>query len=256
MSNLDLDLPWLKTVERMMTAPSVCPLCAQEWNGECPRETCPPCRAEDRRQTQAWFRANAARYLDALGIPPTYQRYRPSTWPGPQHTLQQAFAWGKDLLIVGPTGTGKTGLATAVLRHQLIAPLFAPDYYTDFDSCHRALGELRPSFWIMDDLVRQLKLQMNGGRAQSPEALLEELAARPLLVLDEIILGEGSPWGDEQVRSLLASRYAAGRRTILTTNMTYGAFIAEVGDRLASRIQEKGGRYRIIPLDGADRRTA
>jgi len=109
------------------------------------------------------------------------------------------------LTFMGPVGTGKTHLATAVLRRFVLRHRLT-GRFVDFS---RFLADLRHCY-----------------SAKLPEEeVLGPLRTVDVLLLDE--LGKGrteNEWQLEKLDDLINSRYNAGRITLLTTNYLHGEF--------------------------------
>ena len=133
------------------------------------------------------------------------------------------------LLIVGPTGTGKTWQAYGALRAAVCtpsAPSWAATTFADFGAA------LRPS-------------------GRDPEGTLGTYRKAGLLLLDDLGAAKGSEWVEEPTYRLLNHRYEALLPSIFTTNLPLAQLRDGLGDRLASRLVETCDR---VVLDGADRR--
>ena len=153
------------------------------------------------------------------------------------HPQVQAWAEGyvespkssPSLLIVGPTGTGKTWQAYGALRAAVTTPA-APSWeattFADFTA------SLRPS-------------------AKDPEGNLERYRSAQIMLLDDLGAAKSSEWVEETAYRLLNHRYEAMLPTIFTTNLPLADLREGLGDRLASRLVETCER---VVLAGGDRR--
>ena len=192
------------------------------------------------RRCGCWTAAHAA----APSVPREFHDARWSTWrktADNRHALDEARAFlragdgGRDLLLCGPVGTGKTRLACTVLNEA-------------WKSGERSLAFERVPMLLY-------RLQPHGAAADTTETF-DRLAAARLLVLDDLG-AEREAATDYTRRTLLMlyeARHDAGRRTIWTSNKTpseIGAFMGD--DRLSSRI---AGRCRVVGLEGRDWRLA
>jgi chromosomal replication initiation ATPase DnaA len=133
--------------------------------------------------------------------------------------------------IFGPTGSGKTHLATAILAEHLE---------------RGGLGLWRE----VSSALRRLQAAMGTREA---EALWDELIdPRHLLVLDALYSQRSTDWSDAEVSRVL--RYRHGRRlpTVVTIDLPGLIELDEVEPGLSSRC---GGAI-VIGLAGEDRRTA
>ncbi|WP_439947233.1 ATP-binding protein [Streptomyces sp. BBFR109] len=176
-----------------------------------------------------WRTATPRRYQQAVADHPAV-----IAWADAASTdLDQA----GDLLLTGPTGTGKTYQAYGALRriaeagprrYEAIATT-APDLY----------GRLRP-----------------GGSDRGTEDELRRLCRVPLLLIDDLGAAKHSEWVEEVSYRIFNERYNACRPTVITTNLPprnpHGTDLADrLGDRLVSRFAES---TTIVPVIGPDRR--
>lgn len=142
---------------------------------------------------------------------------------------------GENIIFTGRTGTGKSGLASGILRQALIS-----GYRGRFYSVQNLLDELYAS--LAD---------------RSTPQLLRRLCHYDLLVLDE--LGYLT-LTSEQMNSffkLMKERYEAGRSTIITTNLEFENWYdilqpKSMVDALLDRLRH---RCCIIPINGSSLRT-
>lgn len=131
------------------------------------------------------------------------------------------------LLIAGPTGTGKTYAAYAVLRAMGIDRWQAVTYAD-------LAAELRPS-------------------GRDPEAAFDRYAKTLLLFLDDLGAAKGSEWVEEMTYRLINRRYEQRLPSIFTTNVPLARLREVLGERVSSRLVEMCTR---IVLTGGDRRRS
>lgn len=126
---------------------------------------------------------------------------------------------GDGLVLMGSVGTGKTHLASAIVRHvtrkQGIAARFvtAPALFT----------RIKASY---------------GGSGESEAGIIEEYASTALLVVDEIGIGKGSDAELNMLYAILGHRYDECLPTILATNLAPAELRAWLGDRVVDRLRE------------------
>lgn len=137
-----------------------------------------------------------------------------------------------NLVIFGPTGTGKTHAAVAACR-----------------SLHFARRQ-EVSFWPVPKLLDALR---PGG---SMEHRLEDLALVDVLVLDDVGAERPSEWTTERLHILVNDRWLEQRRTIATTNLEVGGddspLAKAIGLRTYSRLV--GSEAVVLRMTGQDRR--
>lgn len=173
-------------------------------------------------------------------IPP---RYRPARARRPDIQSWaagfQADAEPRSLLILGPTGTGKTWAAYGALRLAVITALRP----------NRA-GVFHVHGWetvTFADFIASMRPSRTG----DPEGRMAELRAVPLLMVDDLGIAKATEFTEEVTYRLISGRYDAMLPTIFTSNLPLGQLKEALGDRIASRLAETCTR---VVLDGADRR--
>ncbi|MGW9042190.1 ATP-binding protein [Streptomyces lydicus] len=173
-----------------------------------------------------------ARYRHALGDHPQVTAWTEAIAaagrPGPSGA--PGIAEGPSLLIVGPTGTGKTHQAYGAIRTLLSAGV-----------------RLRWEAVTAADLYARLRPRSG----HDAERDLQTLARCPLLLLDDLGAAKNSEWTEELTYRLINHRYEHMRPTLITTNLPTDALRTALGDRIASRLAEMTER---VILNGPDRR--
>ncbi len=106
----------------------------------------------------------------------------------------------RGLLFHGPSGTGKTLIATCILRYLLLER----GVRARFVEFMHLLADLRATFG-------------DRGRAELVMAPLVEI---PVLIIDELGKGRGSEWELSVLDELISKRYNAQRTTVFTTNFS------------------------------------
>lgn len=138
---------------------------------------------------------------------------------------------GPSLLLLGPTGTGKTFEAWGAIR---------------------ALTEsgVRVTRW-QHTTAADLYARMRPRHGVDTEEVFEAHAHAPVLVLDDIGAAKGSEWTEEVNYRLINHRYQHRLPTLVTSNIPARELAAQLGQRVASRLREMA--YRVA-LKGEDRR--
>lgn len=120
------------------------------------------------------------------------------------------------LVILGPTGTGKTWVAAALARLLLVEDTIPVTFITVPDF----LEALRPS-----------------SRVPGVDPDMMQYALAPVLALDDLgAEGPLSAWGEEQLLRLAHERNHNGRPTIVTSNMTGPEIRERYNDRIVERL--------------------
>lgn len=135
--------------------------------------------------------------------------------------LQRQAKHGGLYALVGPSGTGKTQMATCLLR-----------------DCCEVGSACR--YVKAGDLFRQLQATFDDGAAENEYDILGELVRLALLVIDELHEIKHSEYEQRTLTSLLDRRYDAMCATVLISNYTPSEFQKLIGPSVASRMLETG----------------
>lgn len=164
-------------------------------------------------------------------VPARFVRAQTSDFtPAVAETLE---AWaraplGRNLVIFGPIGTGKSHAAVAAVR-----PGFE--------------DHLEVRFYPVDELLDSL-------RPGGPEDALYQLADVERLVIDDLGSERVTEWTADRVFALLNRRWLEMLPTVVTSNLTPEQLEAHVGPRAYSRLV--GSDAVVVRLSGQDRRRS
>lgn len=136
----------------------------------------------------------------------------------------------RSLLIVGPTGTGKTHYAYSVLR---------------------AIAETGTNTKWAAYTAADLYAQLRPRTGRDSEATFEQIADTDVLFIDDLAAAKLSEWTEEVTYRLINHRYEQCKPGIFTSNVPPAQLRDALGERIASRLTEMCER---VPLKGDDRR--
>lgn len=176
-----------------------------------------------------------------LVIPAKFSEARLQSHPNRDATeevrfwLQDGYPEGRNLLLTGGIGTGKTGLAIGVMREVFM------------------LGK-RVLFDTMPSYLRRLRPAAEG----QPDLTLGQLCAADLLVIDDLGTEKMTEWAAEQIITIIDTRSGNNRPTIITTNLPLVSKNKDIrtieqllDERSFSRLVHN---IQITPVTGADLR--
>lgn len=182
---------------------------------------------DERREKARWDQIIRQRWAEsgAPGLHAGKMDLRTQTPDGPWkqafESLRAQARHGGLYALVGPSGVGKTQMATCLLR----------------DCCEQCS---RCRYVKAGDLFRQLQATFDDDAAENEYDILAELVRLELLVIDEIHEIKHSEYEQRTLTSLLDRRYDATCATVLISNYTPVEFQKLIGPSVASRMLETG----------------
>lgn len=141
----------------------------------------------------------------------------------------------ENLVLVGPTGVGKTGIATGLLLRAI-------------ESGYR--GRFLQAQDLFDELYASLA-------DRSTRRLLNSLARVDVLLVDEMGYLNLRPEQSNAFFKLMEERYVAKRTTLITTNLPYEAWYEFLGNKkmVAALLDRLRHRCHTIAVEGPSLRT-
>ncbi len=176
-----------------------------------------------------------ARYADAVVTHPEIRDWVRAVVAdaGANHPMAcPAIRNGPSLLVLGPTGTGKTFEAWGALR---------------------ALAVSGARFTFQVTTAADLYAKLRPRHGVDSEAEFESYAKAVVLVVDDLGAAKSSEWVEEVNYRLINTRYERGLPTLCTSNVPVKQLADHLGDRVSSRLTEMARR---VVLEGSDRRRA
>jgi len=179
-------------------------------------------------------------------IPTRFESYRLGSCPN-QQLADQVAHWlandplsdGRNLVIAGPVGVGKTGAAIGAL-HTL--------HFAGYSIGYWSLPNLM-------DIFRQEERGLKHDRdylGNRSVPVMETISKIDCLLLDDLGQERATAYVAERLHVLIDGRYTASRPTIITTNLSGAALAGHIGERAASRIREC---YTSVQAIGPDLRA-
>jgi DNA replication protein DnaC len=181
------------------------------------------------------------RFLSSKGLPQHYLRAKKTDFDDGR---QKLFESRESLFIYGKVGTGKTWLASALMREQarINTRTFGEEtYYTD--DC---------SFVSLPEFAVMIRDSMDKSSSESEAKIIHKYSKPRTLFFDDI----GAEKTSDYIRSILfvlieRRNTTMGNRTVITSNLSLSELDKEHGARIASRISEM---CRVVRMTGVDRR--
>jgi DNA replication protein DnaC len=147
--------------------------------------------------------------------------------------LGQAVATGRNLTMLGTTGTGKTHILSAITLNAL----------------HDGYSAI---FMTAYKMVRAVRDARSYSSSQSESEVCRALAGVDLLAIDE--LGEMTAEERKLINDVINDRYERAKPVLISSNLDGKMFGAEVGARVADRLKDRNSL--VLMLDWESYRQA
>jgi len=141
---------------------------------------------------------------------------------------------GHSIVFTGSCGTGKTHLAVCLMRR-----IWIKNYNMSQDKT--------PLYKSYPDLLTAIKQSWTGNPADEYR-WIDRLVNAPVLLLDDLGIGNHTDWSRSIVYQVIDKRYRERLQTIITTNLTLDKLAEVIDDRIASRLSDGI----IIRMEGKD----
>jgi DNA replication protein DnaC len=137
------------------------------------------------------------------------------------------------LVFCGSPGTGKTHLACAIAKSL-------------------AQSGRSTRYFTVQELIRSIRDTWQPGSRESETTVLRSLRGLNLLVLDEVGVQSGTDAEIRQLTEVMDMRYRAMKPTLVVSNCTRSELKKYLGERIADRLRENGGK--VVIFDWPSRR--
>jgi len=220
---------------------SLLPECAERWGSD--RGECRDCERVRKENEAIWAQeaAKAAlreKCIELIGGEKPFKEFRFDSYRPQNESQRQALGTcshfdpeSENLLLIGPTGVGKTHLACATVLH---------------------FAEQSLAFWRyrITELLRMLRYER---KAEEEEKLIRQLSRIPILLIEDLGAHKTTDWAGAMLWEIIDRRIENQRNgLIITSNLGRGKMSESMGDRVPSRLS---GICKVITIDGEDFRV-
>ena len=124
---------------------------------------------------------------------------------------------GESILLTGPTGTGKTHLAVAIMKE---------------------INKDRSMFITVPNLLMKIRDCFRKDSAQTEQGIVDEYATYDALCLDDLGAEKTSEFSIATLYLILDKRVSNLKQTIVTSNLSLAEIEQLLGARISSRLSE------------------
>jgi len=227
----DVDMSEVEQLDGSMLARG-CKRCVWEALHIAPRGSEAEVQAQAQRKAE-----RATNALIAAGITPrfadsTFDSYRADTVQqqkalaecrGYAEQFGENYRAGRPLILTGNVGTGKTHLATAIVRTVV---------------ADGAGALIIPA----GDIIAVARASVVPGSGYTDRDVVMHLGGLDLLVIDEVGAQKGSEYELGLLHSVVDKRYQAVLPTILVSNLDTAGLTKFIGERAIDRLRQGGGK--------------
>ena len=133
------------------------------------------------------------------------------------------------LLFQGGTGLGKTFLSACVAR-----AVAEKGFSVCYDTASSVIGSFEAQKFSRDEAA---------------DARVKRMLSCDLMILDDLGTEMPTPMAESALYTLINTRLTEGRKTIISTNLSFGVMEKRYSGQICSRIR---GEYRLLPFVGRD----
>ena len=207
---------------------------------------CPKCSLERANAEKAVFMEKQQdpeiilqRRLALSGVPEDYQAhsfasYTVDGYDDPRHGIMEEFKRfldtdRKNLLLIGPTGVGKTHLGCSLIRE--------------------SLERGRTAHYVKEGyILRQIKSTF-GRNGKTEQDIIDKYASYDLLVIDEIGLSPWTEYNNLALSDIIDDRSSKNVKTVYLGNITVQDYKAHFNDQCRSRIETRSVSLQLAVKD-------
>jgi DNA replication protein DnaC len=157
--------------------------------------------------------------------------------------LDHAIGWKRvhgNLVLLGPTGIGKTACAHAIVHRIVTMSLHEPERLKRDD--WQFAERLR---WYEASTIALARRHKRLGRGEAD--VVEEARNASLLVINEFGFGPSSDAGDGTLFDVIDARYGAGAPTIVTSGCREAEIVERHGAAFMRRLRDRGLIFSAYP---------
>ena len=164
----------------------------------------------------------------------------PGTGIVPRETMKKVLSIAEDfarrfpegtdsLLFQGGTGLGKTFLSACVAR-----AVAEKGFSVCYDTASSVIGSFEAQKFSRDEAA---------------DARVKRMLSCDLMILDDLGTEMPTPMAESALYTLINTRLTEGKKTIISTNLSFGEMEKRYSGQICSRIR---GEFRLLPFVGRD----